>query len=369
MNATSIRNVNVPDVNGLQSRKTLTFATNPGDVLAENAAADSELDGTGCTMIAGLIDAKVDTHGSTDALDQFAPRGVTTVMDLSSTTGQGEAMRRAAAESPGAPSFFFSATIMGSSHGTPLAIFPFWSMRRVSTRDEAVEYVESTMGGDGGDGSHLVTVVVDQPGLDSEVLSAVTETAHRHEKLVVGHASQVAAYRLALETGCDIIMPLPLDGSLDEETVTAMARRGVGVIPTLSFLRKAMVERRMPQVAYDHAVAALRTLHRAGVAICAGSSSTSYTGEGGILDYGTGLTEELRLLETDGGMSRAELLRAATSTPAALFRLQDRGVLEEGRRADMVLLRGSPLEDAGLIDMNDRILRVWVHGVEVERRV
>ncbi|PFH60996.1 hypothetical protein XA68_18414 [Ophiocordyceps unilateralis] len=250
---------------------------------------------------------------------------------------------------------------MVSAHGASLAMFPFQSVKRVATRNEAIEYVESAIRRDGG--ADFFKVVLDQPGLDVEIIAAATTTAQRLGKLVMGHASQVAAYRLALQTGCDMVTPVPLDGPLDEDMVRELAQRGIGVIPTLAFLRKAVTEGRMPQVAYEHAKTAVRALRQAGVSVCAGSSSNPCSENGEVaVAHGSGLMEELHLLEVDGGMTRPELLRAATSAPAALFRLADRGVIAEGRRADMLLVRGSPLEGAGL---SNRILKVWVAGVEV----
>ncbi|RDA85835.1 hypothetical protein CP533_0487 [Ophiocordyceps camponoti-saundersi (nom. inval.)] len=129
-----------------------------------------------------------------------------------------------------------------------------------------------------------------------------------------------------------MVTPVPLDGALSDDTVAGMVRRGVGVIPTLASPRRATVERRISQAAYDHAMTAAShhaLARRPRVPRVKGATS-----------YGS--VAELTLLETDGGMSRAELLRTATSTPAAQFRLDDRSMLKEDRRADMNLLRGSP---------------------------
>ncbi|PHH68885.1 hypothetical protein CDD80_7167 [Ophiocordyceps camponoti-rufipedis] len=361
MTIVTIRNVDILGVNGIQRRTNITFEHSPGNILSDQAQADDEMDGSGCTMVAGFIDAKVDTHGMPAALNQMAAHGVTTAVDSSSDTSHAQAMRLTAAESPTSPSFFFTGTIMGSVRSAALSLFPYQSVRRVATRDEAVDYVEAMVRDSGVD---LFKMVLDQPGLDIETLTAATAAAHRHGKLVIGHASQVGAYRLAVQSGCDLVTPAPLDGLLSNDLVAAMARSGIGVIPTLAFLRRAVVGGHMAQVAYDNALAAVRTLHGAGVGICAGSSSKPSEGPGDVtIGHGSGLMEELELLKADAGMSCDELLRAATSTPAKVFRFADRGVLAEGRRADMVLVRGSPLNDAALAD---RILKVWVGGVEVE---
>lgn len=52
-----------------------------------------------------------------------------------------------------------------------------------------------------------------------------------------------------------------------------------------------------------------------------------------------------------------EALTAATHLPARTFRLDDRGAIEVGARADLVLVRGDPIQD---ISSTQNIARVWV---------
>jgi imidazolonepropionase-like amidohydrolase len=54
-------------------------------------------------------------------------------------------------------------------------------------------------------------------------------------------------------------------------------------------------------------------------------------------------------------------LRAATSLPARYFGLTDRGTVEPGLRADLVLIAGDPLAD---IRETRSLRRVWCGGVE-----
>jgi imidazolonepropionase-like amidohydrolase len=63
----------------------------------------------------------------------------------------------------------------------------------------------------------------------------------------------------------------------------------------------------------------------------------------------------------EAGLSNVEALRAATVLPAQHFGLHDRGVIEPGRRADLVLIDGDPIAD---IRATRQIRRVWCAGVE-----
>ena len=59
------------------------------------------------------------------------------------------------------------------------------------------------------------------------------------------------------------------------------------------------------------------------------------------------------------GFTPEEALRAATSVNARRFKLGDRGIIAVGRKADLVLIEGNPLEDIG-DTLNPKV--VWRDG-------
>jgi hypothetical protein len=69
-------------------------------------------------------------------------------------------------------------------------------------------------------------------------------------------------------------------------------------------------------------------------------------------------------LLVQSGLTPLEALRAATAVPAAAFHLQDRGRIERGLRADLLLVRGDPTED---ITSTRDIVAVWKQGVQTDR--
>ena len=74
------------------------------------------------------------------------------------------------------------------------------------------------------------------------------------------------------------------------------------------------------------------------------------------------LRRELEL--NDGaGLSTADVLPAAGPTSGHGVGLADRGVIEPGRRADLVLLDGDPIAD---IRATRSIRRIWIGGIEHE---
>jgi hypothetical protein len=66
----------------------------------------------------------------------------------------------------------------------------------------------------------------------------------------------------------------------------------------------------------------------------------------------------------DAGAPLARILRAATLDNAIAFGLKDRGTIEAGKRADLLLLRANPLES---ITAYDAIDTVFVNGIPIAR--
>lgn len=105
-------------------------------------------------------------------------------------------------------------------------------------------------------------------------------------------------------------------------------------------------------------IAAARSLVTAGATLLAGTDPSN-----GTVVHGATLHRELELL-VQSGLTPVEALRAATGAPARIFRLNDRGRVVPGRRADLLLVRGDPTGD---ITATRDIVRVWRRGVEFDR--
>src|SRR5262249_10823361 len=83
-------------------------------------------------------------------------------------------------------------------------------------------------------------------------------------------------------------------------------------------------------------LAAIRALHKGGVAIVPGSDT-------GLVGFG--LHRELELY-VQAGMTPMEAIQSATIVSARAMKLdRDSGTIEPGKRADLVLIDGDPLPD------------------------
>jgi imidazolonepropionase-like amidohydrolase len=126
-------------------------------------------------------------------------------------------------------------------------------------------------------------------------------------------------------------------------------------------LRILATLRIIPRPDYANSRASVRRLHEAGVPILAGSDANADPATPFSPPHGESLHTELGLL-VDAGLTPVEALRAATSRAADAFGLTDRGAVEPGRRADLVLVDGDPTTD---IRAAQRIKHVWAGGVRV----
>jgi imidazolonepropionase-like amidohydrolase len=127
---------------------------------------------------------------------------------------------------------------------------------------------------------------------------------------------------------------------------------------------RAMLGQATPEVVsmmtdgYAILEAGLRSYVDAGVTVL-------LSGDTGVLSQFPGFAEH-RELESmvHAGMPALAAIKSATLLPAEMLGLHDRGSLEVGKRADLLVLDGDPLED---ISNTRRISDVYIAGTRIDR--
>ena len=201
--------------------------------------------------------------------------------------------------------------------------------------------------------------------------------------LAVIHVSTLEHSLAALDMGIDGLVHVWGDEVISEADAARFAEAGVFVIPTLSVRIAAAGDSMGPELlaetrpedvsgmqretlsqtfpgtvgTSEAAVESVRRLHAAGVRILAGTDAPN-PGTG----FGISMHGELRLLRR-AGLSVAEALAAATGNPADAFGVTDRGRLERGRIADLLLVAGDLESD---LTRSAAIAGVWKDGFPVE---
>jgi imidazolonepropionase-like amidohydrolase len=111
------------------------------------------------------------------------------------------------------------------------------------------------------------------------------------------------------------------------------------------------------QASFEYARSMVRQMHAAGVPLLAGTDAGGSTNV--RVFTGFSLADELELF-VECGLSPADALRTATLNPAQYFEEEKTaGTVADGKRADLVLLDGNPLDEIGNVR---KIAGVMVNG-------
>lgn len=193
---------------------------------------------------------------------------------------------------------------------------------------------------------------------DDEIAMVVGEAAAAGVH-VMAHASAGGA-KAAARNG---VRSIEHGNHLDDETLAMMAERGIWLVPTLSsglgLQQSIKDDSRYPSHVVEkiERVGADQTVERAieaGVRIAMGTDAPLYP-------HGENLAELQLLVER--GLNPAEALHSATLSAAELMGLDSTlGSLEPGKRADLVVVDGDPLD---VHRLGDRIRAVYQDGVAV----
>jgi imidazolonepropionase-like amidohydrolase len=180
---------------------------------------------------------------------------------------------------------------------------------------------------------------------DEKLLSVAVEEARRAGYKIACHANDAASCRIAARSG---VNSLEHGMFLSQVDLAAMVKNETYLVPTLSVWDAMLYYARAvdwPEARRKRA-ADLRQGSRASVAgaIKAGVKIALGTDAGGGAARHGRIAREAELM-VECGMGTVDALRAATSSAANLIGEDERGTIEQGKIADLVLLDANPLEN------------------------
>ena len=238
---------------------------------------------------------------------------------------------------------------------------------------EGADFIKITATGGSTRTSHPL-----RPSFDVEELSAICEEAHRFGKHAAAHCASSQGMLNSLDAGIDTIIHgvhKDPDGAdtYRPDIAARIAERGVFVNPTLGqgLARIRMLEdmdaltaeqqseldaaRQNSDARMDH----FARMRDAGVVMAAGSDSAwSHYPMG---DYQTDIEAHAM-----AGMSNMDAIISATRDAARSCCVDDQvGTLEPGKQADVLIVRGNPLDDLSALR---QVADIFLAGARIDRQ-
>lgn len=285
------------------------------------------------TLLPGFINTHVHRSYDVGVLRAWAASGVTTVRDLGAAVDlDWDATRDALEDIPACASLIISGPFLTVPGGYAVR-HPLQCARTVESLEAARIRTEELIA----DGVDVIKIGIESDGfspdrvMSLDVASEIVRTAHDHGVQVVAHVTRNADLLTALEAGVDQIGHMVLD-HMANETIQRMAEAGIIWIPTLDLVGPSGSTK-------------LRLFVHHGGIVALGTDA----GAMARVDTDMPVREMERMMRS--GMSAMQTVIACTKNAAFACGLLDEiGTLEPGKRADVLVVAGNPLEEIDVLN-------------------
>jgi imidazolonepropionase-like amidohydrolase len=198
--------------------------------------------------------------------------------------------------------------------------------------------------------------------LSDAELQAIVQEATRHGLKVAAHAHGTEGIKAAIRAG---VASIEHGSMLDDEAIDLMKRRGTYLVPTAYLLSTFKFESLPPPIAAKArqvvplAQESHRKAIRAGVKIAFGTDAAVYPHGDNAREFA---------VYVGYGMRPADAIRTATLSAADLLGVTDRGQIATGKLADLIAVKGNPLEDVRVLQQVPWVMKGGVVVKDGERR-
>ncbi|OOQ91264.1 hypothetical protein PEBR_01626 [Penicillium brasilianum] len=361
------------------------------------------VDASGCTLLPGLIDAHVHVFRDVELLKTAIQYGVTTVLDMHNEREwfkEINAITLQRNDVADVKSCCYGATI---KNGWPSAIVRLVSQEEnledriskwpgLTDKKSVEEFIAQNKAAGAAftklmqeDGHTMVLPFPERPvpTPSLELQKTIVDVSHENGMLTVAHALTNHSTLHVLRAGVDGLAHASID-PINEEIVQAFKKNNAFVIPTLAIHASSSGEEQETRDKFasslqgaekEHLQGCLHitsdkfsiknvyeqvhTLKEAGIdVLCGTDTSSDLAGT----RAGLSVHQELWMYVNRCRFTPLEALVSATSKISDRFGFSDRGKIQEGRLADVILVAGDPTES---IEALSDIKTVWRNGEAV----
>jgi imidazolonepropionase-like amidohydrolase len=395
-----IQNATVIDGTGAPPRQVDVLVSNGRIVAVGNnlpAPNSTRLDARGKTLIPGLFDLHTHVQSATVSgsgqdwgknLKAYLLSGVTTVADFGTYGETFSTVRKLTASGAWpAPRLHLASRITTpGGHGLEIGRGEIFTQEVLTAREGRAAVRRALPNRPDvikvfSDGWRYGTSA-DLTSMEEGTLRAIVEEAHQANLPVLTHTVTVDKGKLAAAAGVDAIMHGMQDKPFDDDLIAKMKAGKTAYGPTSAVYEPrtpvldALLEKVLDTVSlqafkgrpafaqpsalrirkYEVLKRNTKALFDAGIPIVSGTDA----GISGT-HHGWATLREIALLQS-AGLPPVEAIKAATLNSARVLRVdKERGSIEPGKAADLVLIDGAPHSNISDIQ---KIHRVWLNGVE-----
>ena len=230
---------------------------------------------------------------------------------------------------------------------------------------QGVDFIKIAMDGDS---MNPATGLV--AGYTQAEIDAMVSEAHRLGRKVVVHARGAEATLYSARAGVDVILHASF---ADDEGIEAIVENGNLVCPTMSLVVNDILFTQPSDGCHpgfptahraelEAAKIALPKLKEAGVPFLVGTDAGF-----AVTPYGEWHAKELEYYVEYLGFTPAEAIVCSTRNNSEFIRQRGEvGILEPGRKADILVVDGNPLADITILQKRENIKCVMMNGEEVK---
>ncbi len=214
-------------------------------------------------------------------------------------------------------------------------------------------------------GADFIKIANRRADMTQEELDAAVDEAHRLEKKVACHTGKPPSQKMAIDAGVDTFE----HGTPTREEIELAVEKDVSWTPTINVTveyqkwcdrRRSHADPRIARQAekdwnetrdyLDRKTDSLAYALEAGLRLLAGTDSWS-----GDVRFDA-MADEIHWL-VEYGCSPMQALQAATSWPAEAMGWSEIGLLQEAKLADIIAVKGNPLDNVRLLDQVFLVIR------------